>query len=94
MESGEAVKEIMWAVAGAVHAYRLGAAIAIGVIGYFVIPFLPTKPTEAAAPTQTTIQQRSQDDSSCTNIVASGDGKVNCSSTKEEKSGANQAKTP
>jgi hypothetical protein len=94
MESGELMKEIMWAVVGAVHAYRFWAAIALGVIGYFVIPFLPTKPADAAAPTQATIQQRSEGDSSCTNIVASGDGKVNCSSTKEEKLGANPPKTP
>jgi hypothetical protein len=94
MESGEVVKELLWAVAGATRAYRAWAAIAIGVIAYFVIPFLPTKPSEPTAAVQPTIQQKSGDNNTCSNIAATGNGKVNCSSTQEENPGAKHPATP
>ena len=93
MDTSELLKQVWWALLDWARVHRapfsIGAAVVFGLVVYIVVPRLPGRPNASLtlpplAPT-TTINQTSGEDSSCSNMAATGNGSVTCSVNPEEK---------
>jgi hypothetical protein len=70
------------------------AGFLVALLVYIVVPRLPDKPSENPTDPVPTIQQQSGPKSPCSNNVAIGRGKVNCSSNEEVSPDAQHPATP
>ena len=91
MDPSEFFKQVGWALLEWARMNRVLSSLSVGivvaVVTYIVVPRLPSRPkegTEVVTPT-ITIQQHSGDSTSCSNMVASGNGSVTCSASPEDK---------
>jgi hypothetical protein len=92
MDFSEFFKQVGWALLEWARTNRLLSSISAGVlvalVAYIVVPRLPAKTKEEPAASSTpsiTIHQQSGDDSSCSNMAASGNGSITCSASPEGK---------
>jgi hypothetical protein len=94
----EFLKNVGWAILDWAKQHltlsSLVAGFLVALLVYIVVPRLPDKPSENPADAVPAIHQQSGPKSPCSNNVAIGKGKVNCSSNEEVSPDAQRRATP